>query len=220
MIYSPLLSGIPDLMHGFTMRGDGSLENIFILNQVHGDQWVDCDQLKSLPANQTLPGDAVLTQQAQQGIGVRTADCVPILLVSPEHHLIAAVHAGWKGTVAHIAAKVIRHWMTERDVQASQVYAVIGPCIHDCCFEVQDDVVTAFKENYDAADKLIRITPDHRTFIDLVSANKHDLLSAGVLPTQLETIDLCTHCRDDLFYSYRRNPGETGRQVAWLKWIK
>ncbi len=146
-------------------------------------------------------GDALLSDQPGITIGVRTADCVPVLIVNPELRVVAAVHAGWRGTAQRIAAKVVEEMASE----PSKLIAVIGPCIGECCYEVGPEVQTRFASDFPERGDL--------THIDLAEANRRQLLAAGLVRTNIEVSGLCTKCDPDL-HSFRRDKEASGRMVA------
>ena len=146
-------------------------------------------------------GDALVSGQPGVMIGVRTADCVPVLLVDPERRIVAAVHAGWRGTAQQIAAKVA----AEMAPQPATLLAVIGPCIGECCYEVGPEVSDRFRALFPEREDL--------SHIDLAEANRRQLLAAGLPAANIEVAGLCTRCNLDL-HSFRRDKEASGRMVS------
>ena len=204
------------------------------LRQVHSDVLhVIREQLSDAPS-----GDALATQARDLLLGVQTADCIPILLVDPRHRAVAAVHAGWRGTVARIAEKTVGRMAMEFGTRPKDVLAALGPGIGRCCYEVGSDVVKEFAAQFpDAAEWfdgpfamlasgedpnplpwLTMMPPGHqpppvRCHLDLHAANSAILVNAGLQRKNIFAADFCTSCRTDLFFSYRRE-GVTGRMMA------
>lgn len=204
------------------------------LRQVHSDML----HVIREPLCDAPNGDALVTQMQGLLLGVQTADCIPILLVDPRHHAVAAVHAGWRGTVARIAAKTVGRMAMEFGTQSKDVLAALGPGIGRCCYEVGPDVVKEFAAQFpDAAEWfegpfaalasgedpnplpwLTMMPPGHqpspvRCHLDLHAANSAILANAGLQRKNIFAADFCTSCRTDLFFSYRRE-GVTGRMMA------
>ncbi|MGD0840709.1 MAG: peptidoglycan editing factor PgeF [Candidatus Acidiferrales bacterium] len=183
--------------------------------------------------------DALLTQVPGILLAVQTADCAPILLVDTRHRFTAAVHAGWRGTLARIAQKVLGRMHVTFGTRPADVLAAIGPSIGPCCYEVGPEVAQAFAGQFDAAKEwfagpfdrlaygeepnplpwLNLMPPGHqppppRVHLDLRAANRWQLLDAGVSHTRIVVSPLCTACRTELLFSYRREGAATGRLMA------
>ncbi len=192
-----------------------------------------------LPASTPLQGDALLTAQAGLLLAAQTADCVPILLVDAKRRVVAAIHAGWRGTLARIAAKTLGRMRLEFGTRPADVVAAIGPAIGRCCYEVGPEVAQAFLGQFPAAPEwfdgpfdrlaageeqpflpwLSMVPPGHeappeRVRLDLAAANRWQLADAGIRPRHITVSPLCTACRSDLFFSYRREGAHTGRHMA------
>ena len=135
-------------------------------------------------------------------VAVKTADCIPILLVDEEHRAVAAVHAGWRGTVAHIAQNAVHAMWQEFGTEARRLHAAVGPGIGKCCYEVGAEVAAQFGET----------GPCH---IDLAEANRRQLADAGVPEAQIYVAALCTRCGGD-FHSYRRDKEKAGRMLSFV----
>lgn len=204
------------------------------LRQVHSDVLhVIREPLSDAPS-----GDALATQARDLLLGVQTADCIPVLLVDPRHRAVAAVHAGWRGTVARIVEKTVGRMAMEFGTRPKDVLAALGPGIGRCCYEVGPDVVKEFATQFpDAAEWfdgpfamlalgedpnplpwLTMMPPGHqpppvRCHLDLHAANSAILANAGLQRKNIFAADFCTSCRTDLFFSYRRE-GVTGRMMA------
>lgn len=166
-------------------------------------------------------GDGYITDEKGISLGVKTADCVPILFEAEKNGeviAVGAVHAGWRGSVAGIAAKCVLMLCREYGVSPNDIRAVIGPCIHKCCYEVGEDLKTAVEQRLgaDIAELFVAPIPDKegKYFCDLVGLNKHLLLGLGIAESNLEVIDLCTCCRPELFFSHRFSEGKRGTMMS------
>jgi hypothetical protein len=189
---------------------------IVTMKQVHGDQIVE---VKDKALKETGEADGMVTAGTGIHLGVLTADCVPILIVAPKHKIVAAVHAGWRGTLMGIAGKMVRQFNDSFGVRADEVEAALGPSIGACCYEVKDDVTRPLREKWGrTADANIQ-TREGKSFVDLRSLNRAILESAGVPSTEIFQIGPCTSCASDEFFSYRRERKETGRQISFVGWV-
>jgi polyphenol oxidase len=161
-------------------------------------------------ADRQCEGDALVTDEIGQRVGVRTADCVPLLIADPETHGVATVHAGWRGTATSIAAKAVARMEDELGTKPSNLHVAIGPAIRVCCYEVGPEVVAQLAPFFPEwpAD-----THGHRK-LDLVEANRRTLTQAGVPPAQIYDGGYCTMCHAELFHSFRREPTDPGRMVS------
>ena len=183
--------------------------------------------------------DALVTRAPELLLGVQTADCVPILLADTRQRVVAAIHAGWRGTLARIAVKTLGRMRMEFGTRAGDVVAALGPAIGRCCYEVGPEVAQAFATQFSGAADwfdgpfeqlshgeeplwlpwLTMMPPGHvppppRVQLDLRASNRWQLMDAGVPESQIEVSDLCTACRADLLFSYRREGAKTGRMMA------
>lgn len=154
--------------------------------------------------------DALVTALPETPLLVLAADCVPLLLYDPERHVAAAVHAGWRGTVADIVGETVRTMAGTFGSDPARILAGIGPSMGPSCYQVGEEVVRKAEALLgQETPALIREGAEAR--FDLWEANKALLERAGVPRNNVETLGLCTHCRTDLFFSYRAENGLTGR---------
>lgn len=173
-------------------------------------------QSEDLPSDTTIEADAVITQRVGQWIGVRTADCVPVLLFDPKNRVVAAVHAGWRGTVGHIVQKTIRKMKEEFGCAADDIYAMVGPSISPEQFEVGQEVADQFI----AAGRADCIIGHYKkTHIDLWQSNVADMLEEGIDLGHIDCTPPCTKSEEDMLYSARREGIETGRIVTAIRLI-
>lgn len=168
--------------------------------------------------------DALITSLPGEWIGIRTADCVPILLYAPGIRTVAAIHAGWKGTLYGIVAAATAH-LTDAGADPTDIRAYIGPCICADCYEVSPELAASFTEaGFGDCIFTPTSTPEARPHIDLRLCNRKLLLREGLQPERITVSDLCTRhsisaSRDYPLYSYRRNPGETGRNITAIRLV-
>lgn len=166
---------------------------------------------------ETVYCDALTTQTPRILLGVKTADCVPVLLADARTGTCAAVHAGWRGTLASIVARTLERMAAEFGVKAADVSAAIGPAARSCCYEVGSEIIEAFQEKFPDSASLFKKTRDGHALVDLQRANREQLVAAGVHLQNIYSAPLCTMCRTDLFFSYRREKrtyGRTGRLMS------
>jgi YfiH family protein len=237
VLTEPALSAIPGLVHGFSTRraehnaftlGPLGSENPAIqmnrarfqaavgmtgwpllkLKQTHSA--IVHDFRDTLAASQPVEGDGAITAVAGAALGIQTADCVPILIADRQARVIAAVHAGWRGTSGRIAKIAVRKMVLAYGLEPEDLIAVIGPHNAVCCYEVGEEVVTAI----DDSEAIVRKPEWARPHLNQALANKRQLLSAGIPDQQIFVSTLCTQCREDLFYSYRRDGKGTGRLLS------
>jgi YfiH family protein len=197
------------LEHGFgTSHSEGwsGRPELISLKQIHSDISAYADG--SL-AGRIGEGDALLTDVPGAVVGVRTADCVPILLVDVSKRTVAAVHAGWRGTAQAIAAKAVSAMAARFGTEARDLQAAIGPAIGACCYEVGPEVSSQFNSLFPE-----RAVLEERTHLDLPEANRRQLLSAGLPPDQVYLSGLCTACLAEEFFSWRRDRLKNERMVS------
>ena len=182
---------------------------VHFLRQVHGD---DVHVVSGLARPAGPPfGDALVTRIPGTAVAIKAADCVPVLLADPVSGAVAGAHAGWRGTLARVVEKATLELAVEVGASPSRLAAVIGPAIRACCFEVGREVVSAFRENGHDVDRFaFRQRAAGRPHLDLVLANRQQLVEAGIREDMIEDADLCTRC-EPAFHSYRREGPAVGR---------
>lgn len=200
MITAPNFADLTELglVHGFGERSSTYPEGITTAKQIHSAIVRDA-------SGQPGEGDALITNQLGVLIGVKTADCVPILLVDPSSRVTAAIHAGWRGTAQGIAAATVRDISSRWKVDARNLRAAIGPSIGVCCYEVGPEVARRFG-----------VETHHPVHLNLAAINEMQLQIAGV--SDIWKCGECTFCAVDRFYSFRREPGQAGRMVSFVGW--
>jgi hypothetical protein len=195
-------------------------ERLLLITQVHGNR-VAAVRRGDRAAWQRPEADAIVTDDSAVAIGVRVADCAPILLFDPVKNVAAAVHAGWRGTAAGVAL-VAAHAMTlpEFGCRASDIVAAIGPCLGCCCGEVGPEVREAFRAGgtSDAVlDRWFAPGRGDRLFLDLDQANRDQLETAGLDPARIYASGLCTKTHHERLHSYRAAAGSAGRMLAAIR---
>jgi YfiH family protein len=167
--------------------------------------------------------DALITDATRILLGVKTAACVPVILGDERTGACAAVHAGWRGTLAAIVPRALERMSAEYGTRAADVRAAIGPAAGACCYEVGAEVIEAFASSFPNSNELFIPTREGHARVDLQRANREQLVAAGVAPENIHTAPLCTMCRTDIFFSYRREKktyGRTGRLMSVIGRMK
>ena len=163
-----------------------------------------------------LECDGIITNQPGLMIGVCVADCAPILLLDPVKGAAAAIHAGWKGTAGKIVPKGVAALVSLFGSNPADILAAIGPTIGACCYEVDVAVRDAFIKGVGDWGDYAVPAADGKWKLDLSLANVHQLTAAGIPSENIETAEICVSCRPESFFSYRRDKGETGRQMGFI----
>jgi YfiH family protein len=188
----------------------GAPPALFMARQVHGAGVVEVKAGDDPRATAELEADALITAVPGVAIGVFVADCIPALVADPHTGFVAAVHAGWRGTLAGVLPAAVRA-LAARGARPGDLRVALGPAIGPCCFEVGTDVAGQF----DAAD--VRPSPSGRPdkrHVDLKTANRRLLEAAGVDPVHIDASPDCTHCDRARFYSFRRDGSATGQLMG------
>ncbi|HEY6011698.1 MAG TPA: peptidoglycan editing factor PgeF, partial [Nitrospirota bacterium] len=180
--------------------------------QVHGDTIVAVDQ-GNYNKVRSLEADAMITVEPGIAVGVETADCVPVLLVDPAIPAVAAVHAGWRSTVRKIVQKAVMRMRDEFGADPGRMIAAIGPAIGPECYEVDEPVMGPVQDAFPFWQEISSPRGSGRWSLDLVKANRIELVEAGLRPENVHALGMCTSCRRDLFYSFRAE-GRTGRMLS------
>jgi polyphenol oxidase len=208
--------------------------HLITLRQTHSDIVHALDA----PPQQPLCGDGLITRSPGLLLGVQTADCLPVVLADPGQRAVGVFHAGWRGTLQRIvmkgAGEMLRHYGTH----PANLLAAIGPGVHSCCYRVGEELRNDFRSQFAYADELFREVresdpvrekypllfltarpPGHGRqepvlYLDLVEANRRQLIEAGVHPKNIAASELCTSCCTDLLFSHRAEKGVTGRMLA------
>jgi polyphenol oxidase len=204
------------------------------LRQIHSDLIHRVDGGREQP----LAGDGLISDTPKLVLAVQTADCLPVILADAKRRAIGVFHAGWRGTVKRIVEKGVGEMRKHFGSDPRNLVAAIGPGVQGCCYEVGAEVRTKFESQFAYGSELFREVkesdpvrekypllfltaraPGHselpvKLFLDLVKANRRQLLDAGVLKKNIDTLGPCTACHTDLLFSFRAEKGVTGRLMA------
>ena len=211
---------------------------LITLRQIHSDIIRCVDSVPDSTHQEPLSGDGLITATPGLLLAIQTADCLPVILVDAKRHAVGVFHAGWRGTVKRIVEKGVGEMVRCFGSRPRDLKAAIGPGIQGCCYEVGEEVRTKFESQFRYGASLFREVkesdpvrekypllfltaraPGHselpkKIFLDLVEANRQQLLAAGVPKKSIETSPLCTNCHPELLFSYRAEKGKTGRMMA------
>lgn len=233
--FSTRLGGVSPFPHGdLNLAGfnEDSRENIYenrrrflrlfdgefklaVAWQVHGDNILVVERQSDV-RDSDENADAVISNIDGVLAGVKTADCVPVIIGDPMTNAFAAVHAGWRGTAQGIVKKTIIELSKRFGVRPTDIVAAIGPAAGKCSYEIGQEVIDAFAD-LDPSSKYFTPTREGHALVDLHAANRDQLIDAGVDETNIYTAPFDTMERTDLFFSYRREKiknGKTGRLLS------
>ena len=215
-----------------------SLWPLITLRQVHSDIIRRVDSIPDSPGKEPLTGDGLISAMPGVLFAIQTADCLPVILVDAKRKVVGVFHAGWRGTVKRIVEKGVGEMHRCFGTSPRDLQAAIGPGIQGCCYEVGEEVRIKFESQFEYGASLFREVkesdpvrekypllflsaraPGHsdlpkKIFLDLVEANRQQLLAAGVLKKNIDASPLCTNCHPELLFSYRAERGKTGRMMA------
>jgi polyphenol oxidase len=209
------------------------------LRQIHSDLIHRVDRVRGdrMP-EQPLAGDGMVTDTPGLVLAVQMADCLPIILADRKQRAVGVFHAGWRGTVKRIVEKGVGEMRKHFKSDSRDLVAAIGPGVQACCYEVDEEVRTKFEAQFSYASSLFRQAkesdpvrekypllfltaraPGHselpvKLFLDLVEANRRQLLDAGLMAKNIEAVGPCTACHTELLFSFRAEKGVTGRMMA------
>lgn len=211
---------LPWLVHGFATRLAGDFQRpepqdttgrfgaadltLRTLRQVHSDIVRPASE-----SSDDAEGDGLVSDADGVLLGIRTADCLPLLLLDPEQRAVAAAHAGWRGSAGQIAVRAVERMASDFGSRPEQLEALIGPCIGSDRYEVGPEVAKQLP-----AEAVREIEGRPRPFLDLATANRLQLEGIGIPAEQIHEAGLCTYDRDDWFHSYRRDAERSGRMLA------
>ena len=215
-------------------HGKSSGWPLITLRQIHSDIIHRVDSIPRKP----LVGDGMITATPGLLLAIQTADCLPVILVDARTHAVGVFHAGWRGTVQRIVEKGVGEMHRCFGTRPRDLKAAIGPGIQGCCYEVGEEVRTKFESQFEYGSKLFREVkesdpvrekypllfltaraPGHsvlpkKIFLDLVEANRRQLLAAGLAKKNIESSPLCTNCHPEMLFSFRAEKGKTGRMMG------
>ncbi len=187
------------------------MRDIVCLKQVHGTDNVLADEKDkgagTVEPETAIQGDSMILLGQEIGSFLFYADCVPITLIEIQKKIIVSVHAGWKGTIKRITKNVIRTLKNDLQINPQNLKAYIWPSIRSCCYQVSQKRYKLFIEELPFSNEIT--SSDN---LDLALINKWELIEAGLSDSNIEISDICTSCRNDMFFSFRADNGNTGRQ--------
>lgn len=193
--------------HGFGTRLANPHADL-TLKQIHSNHVVNANRLNGGGPE----GDALVTDRIGKSIGVRTADCVPILMLDCRKRALAAIHAGWRGTAEGITECAVEQMRADFQTDPGDLYAAIGPCIRPCCYEVGEEVAARFASLFPEWS-----AETGKRNIDLAEANRRQMTKAGVKRERIFDCCLCTACEAAQLFSHRREPANPGRMVTAIE---
>jgi hypothetical protein len=184
------------------------------MRQVHGTEITIVDE----PGRAGGDADVLVTRRRGVALSVLTADCVPLLWVAPAPRVIAATHAGWRGTLAGIAERTLQCLQSEFGVELADVSVALGPAIGACCYEVDSEIVEQLQQRWGVMPDAVRRAGGAKPTLDLRAANTAILTRLGVPESRITTVGPCTRCAASQYFSYRAARGSTGRQLSFIGW--
>ena len=198
-----------------------NIESLTMAKQVHGNKVATIEKkMRGKGAHDHASAldaiDAMVTNIPDILLMIQVADCVPLLFYDPMQRVIAAAHAGWRGTALKIAQNTVNTMVKRYKSDPRYIYVGIGPSIGPCCYEVGHEVIQEMARNLKNSKGLI-ISRDGKMHLDLWEANKRQLIEAGLSASNIETAGICTHCNKETFFSSRAGKGITGRFGAGIK---
>lgn len=213
--YGPQYGGVNG-ERGAVKAGGSEYPLVVSVRQVHGTDVLSIDRPLHVGEKFFDGHDAVVTNQPETLITVQTADCVPVLLMDASCGVIGAVHAGWRGAVQGIVPKSLQV-MTERfDARLASLHVAIGPSAGPCCYEVDTPVIEQLTPDWLNASTIFRQTGSGIGRLDLPALIQRQVVSLGIDGAHVHTVNLCTICRPELFFSYRREGTVHGSMVSGI----
>ncbi len=164
----------------------------------------------------SVEGDALVTNRRGVWLGILTADCVPVLIVDPVNRVVAAIHAGWRGTYGRVVSHTILAMTRNFGSMPADLLAALGPAIGPCCYEVGEEVARLFVRTPGSGHPPVCRRARGAWSLDLARSNGYELEEAGIPEARIMKIPVCTRCQSDLFFSVRAQGDPTGRQIALI----
>lgn len=190
---------------------------IATVHQVHGDSiWVIDAARTSDPSGPKREADAMITNRAGLAITVRTADCLPILIWDEVKKVVAAVHAGWRGSLNAIASKTVLTMRSSFGSDPGNLWVGIGPAIGPCCYEVNGPVLKPLRERFEYWSEVVTEKGNGKGMLDLAGLNVRQLMASGVSAEAITVAGACTFCHPERFYSYRRDGDSSGGMISGI----
>ena len=186
------------------------------LQQVHGNEIIKSENFNYKLVNPIANGDALISNQKKTCLLIKTADCVPVLIYDNQKQIIAAIHAGWKGTYQEICKKTISEFTRNYDSNINDLYVGIGPAISPEIYEVGKEVYEKFISLNPIYAKFFKHVSREKWLFNLWEANKFQILNTGIPEKNIEIMNICTYKNTDKLYSARKEGIETGRIITGI----
>lgn len=180
------------------------------VSQVHGNAIVRIENAHDDVSG--VKADALWTSEPEVSLGVKTADCVPVVMVDPRKKSVAAIHAGWRGADLRIVEKVVQQ-LEAHGSRSGDLLVAVGPSVRRCCYEVSDELAARFRLQFGAG---VASSEPGKPHLDLVFAIRSSLLGVGVREENIDLTSQCTACDPENFFSHRRDRGRTGRHLNFV----
>jgi YfiH family protein len=217
----------PGLVHGFSGRlqetpaalsqaQEGNL-TLCTVKQVHGDEIIVVSQHERA-WNERPEADGMITSEAGLLLGIASADCVPVLMVAPQQGLVAALHAGWRGTLKGISVRAVEMLATNWSVDPASLWVALGPAIDGCCYEVGVEIGESLLQRWHISSPTAWRPQGKKGFLELREINLVQFEHAGVPREQMQLAGPCTFCDSPRFASYRREGPNASRQLSVIGW--
>ena len=217
----------PRLVHGFSGRlpknaaafsqAQGGDLSVCMVKQVHGDEIIVVNQHCKVWEKRP-EADGIITIEAGLLLGIASADCVPVLIVAPQQGIIAALHAGWRGTLKGISARAMDKFISGWDVDPASLWVALGPAIGGCCYEVGNDIGESLVQRWNPSSPTAWRPHGEKGLLDLCEINFAQFEQAGVPREQIQQVGPCTFCDSSRFASYRREGPNASRQLSVIGW--
>lgn len=202
------------ILQEFIAARFGMESTLYTCHQVHGTdvRRVDVGDVRT-GTRDLAQCDAMWSNVPKTALGIKIADCLPVSLIDPKNHVIANVHAGWRGTARKISGMTLERLKSESSFDPASATAFLGPSIRDCCFEVGAEVVEEFRSGYEGFETYVHSDRGPRPYLDLIGLTARMLIEQGIPAGSVVDSGLCTRCNGSAFHSYRREKG-SGRNLA------
>lgn len=188
-----------------------TFENLVSNNQIHSDiVKIVSNENKNKKDN----ADALITNLKNTPLLVFTADCVPVIFIDKIKKIIGVAHAGWRGTYSEITKKTIQKMNEVYNSNPEDIVCIIGPSIGSCCYEVSKELYSSFKDKFKNS-KDVCLIKNNKYFLDLWEVNKYSAIMSGVKQSNILSLDICTNCNSNEFYSYRAD-NKTYKRIGMI----
>ena len=203
---APSSPEVKRLRNNFVISLSSNPMQLVLLRQYHSVQIHCLDRISF--GDQIQRGDALITRVPQLLLAVQVADCLPLLIADEASGVVAAIHAGWRGLLGGIVPKTLARMHAQYNCNPRHCVAVVGPCIGPCCYQVSNELATAFEVAFGSR------APRASNYLDLPAICRWQLEAAGLQDSLIFSNPPCTSCQRDMFFSYRADQGTTGRMLA------